>query len=245
MNVLLFGSLVDWGQWCRFFVYMMPFGLFPVQLASASEEWSATLERLDRRASEVNDLTASFEEYKYTTLMKEPLVTKGEVRMLGERSRWDTYTPTQMVMTVDPREVKLYYPDRNSMEIFSIDARLRPLIVSPVSSLSRLREQFDIKPLSGDDSPQVGTADQKLLVLLLDPIDPSMKQHVDHIRLVLESETAHVREVELKHPDGDRTVIRFGQVRMNTGLSEADVTLTVPPKTKTHRVEKPVHQTPK
>lgn len=214
----------------RLLIAWLPFSFLPLQPAAASEDWTITLDRLERRVAEVTDLTASFREYKYTALLKEPLVTIGRVRMLGERSRWDMESPTPMVMTVDAHEVKLYYPDRNAMEVFPVDARLKPLLVSPVAGLSRMRAQFDVRPWADDERHADAPAPQ-FLRLILTPTDASMKAYVDLIRITVDVESAYVRELELNHPDGDRTVLRFSDVRVNTGLSEADVSLTVPPGT--------------
>lgn len=215
------------------------------KVAIASDDWTAAFERLSARAAAIVDLTASFEEHKFTTMMKAPLVTKGRVRILGERSRWDTQSPDEMVMTVDSQEVRLFYPDRNVVEILPIDARLQSLVVSPLFRLSTLREHFEIVPLPGeepreDEPAKPGSSEERLgedgLALTLIPREPLMREFVERIRIIFDTRAGCVRMLEMSHQDGDRTVLHFLNVQVNTGLTEADVTLSIPSGAKIHRV---------
>jgi outer membrane lipoprotein-sorting protein len=69
----------------------------------------------------------------------------------------------------------------------------------------------------------------------LTPTDESLAQHVDEVRVTLDVPSACVTRVEMLDADGDRTVIRFTDVRTNTGIRDGELDLNVPAGTKVSR----------
>src|SRR5688572_14422969 len=63
------------------------------------------LESIDARAAKVKDFTADFVQEKFTTLLKKPLVSSGQVRVSGPVIRWDTRKPEAAVLYSDGNEV--------------------------------------------------------------------------------------------------------------------------------------------
>lgn len=209
--------------------------------APSDPDLEARLNDVDRRAVQVQDFTARFEQTRHTALLKKPLVSHGLVRMKGSTVRWDTEAPEPAVLHSDGREIKMFYPRQKSLEIYPIDRKLTDLAASPLPRLAALRGHFAIEPIelprepaSGEhrrDHAEVG----KQLAVRLTPTDDFLKEHVDSVVVVLDVRGAYVRRVEMNDADGDRTLIRFVDVRLNTGLKDADVGLTVPPGTKVSR----------
>jgi outer membrane lipoprotein-sorting protein len=196
------------------------------------------LDDIDRRAGQVQDLTARFEQQKFTALLKKPLVSSGRVRMKGSVVRWDTEAPEPAVLHSDAREIRMYYPRQRVVEVYPIDKRITDLAASPLPRLSALREHFRIEaagPAAG--SGRGGGDDNKTdrVSIRLTPTDPFLKEHVDQVLVVLDAAAACVVSVEVEDADGDRTVIRFSDVKLNAGLKDSDVALAVPPGTKESR----------
>ena len=193
----------------------------------------AQLDDIDQRAGRVSDLTANFEQKKYTALLKKPLVSSGRVRMKGSSVRWDTEAPEPAVLHSDGREIRMYYPRQRVVEIYPIDKRITDLAASPLPRLASLREHFQIEaapPNSGDAGAAAAASkqDANRVALRLTPTDAFLKEHLDQVLVVLDAKAACVSSVEVDDADGDRTLIRFTEVKLDTGLKDGDVGLVIP-----------------
>lgn len=186
-----------------------------------NEGIEARLEALDRRAAETADITVDFEEEKFTPLLKKPLRSTGTVRVVAGRIRWDTQTPFPVMMLLENQELKLYFPQRQALEVYALADRLAQLAMSPQPRLADLRAHFDLEPR------EEGAA----LVVDLTPQADVLRKHVQRIRVTLDEKEAAAKEVELVAGEGERTVIRFHRVRRNRGLKPTDLDLHIPPET--------------
>lgn len=198
----------------------------------------ARLDEIDRRAGQIQDLEARFEQRKFTALLKKPLVSSGRVRLKGSVVRWDTEAPEPAVLHSDGREIRMFYPRQRVVEVYPIDKRITDLAASPLPRLAALREHFKIEgapPGAPGGGATGGGAGRDLVPIRLTPTDGFLKEHVDQVLVVLDAAAACVASVEVDDADGDRTVIRFDDVKLNAGLKDADVALAVPPGTKESR----------
>ena len=185
------------------------------------------LAEIDRRAAGAGDLTARFEERKHTVLLKEPLVSRGVVLMLGSRIRWNTETPHPTVTIIDPHQVRIYYPERGVIEVYETGTTFHSPPVSPQPRLATLEEHFRIESL--DLTAMDERLDrQRYVALRLTPRSESLGEHVEEVAVVIDRTTGFLQRAELTDADGDRTVLTFSQIRANTGLTEADLELKVP-----------------
>jgi outer membrane lipoprotein-sorting protein len=205
-----------------FHVFMFHVAMFQFCLAAPTTNpalWSRLVE-IDSRAQKLTDLTADFEQQKFTTLLKKPLVSRGRVRMAGSIMRWDTADPEPSVMLIDDKEVRLYYPMQKAMEIYAIDQQLGSLAASPLPKLSVLREHFSFEAIGEIDAPK--------LSLRLTPTDKALREHVDEVRVLLDAAAGFIVRGEIDDADGDKTVMTFSNIRANAKLKEADLHLDVP-----------------
>ncbi len=197
-----------------------------VARAQSTQPADPRLAAIDRKPDEITDLTASFEQEKHSPLLKKPLVSKGTVRAKGAAMLWTTDSPRKTVMRVDPKSLQILYMDDKVLEVYPVDGKLAQLAASPLPRLSLLREQFTIEKI--DDQNDV-------LTLTLKPGDEKLKEHVDQVVVAIDKTSAVIRAFELTDPDGERTVIRFSDHRINTGLDDASLELKPPAGTKVVR----------
>jgi outer membrane lipoprotein-sorting protein len=159
--------------------------------------------------------------------------------MKGSVVRWDTETPEPTVLHSNGREIRMFYPRQRVVEIYQIDKRITDLAASPLPRLAALREHFRIEPASPNAVAGVDASNQpgggERVAIRLIPTDEFLKEHVDQVLVVLDAAAACVASVEVDDADGDRTIIRFSDVKLNAGLKDADVALAVPPGTKESR----------
>lgn len=192
------------------------------------------LETLSEKLEGIRDLSTDFEEQKLSALLKKPLVSKGTMRAVGTRSRWDTTSPKPSSMVVDAAEIRIYYPQRSTLEVYRVDEKLRWLTVWALPKLSVMIERFFIEriPAAELGASVPGTIP---LGLRLRPRDAAIGEYLRRVDIVFNSATALVIRVEILDADDDRTVISFSNARPNSGLHERDVELVVPPRTQTVR----------
>jgi outer membrane lipoprotein-sorting protein len=185
------------------------------------------LQQVDAAAQTVKDLTAHFEQDKFTALLKKPLVSTGTVRGAGSVIRWDTEKPEPCALYADQKTVRLYYPKQKLEEIYPIDQQIANLLSSPVPRLASIRKFFTIAAAGPNDVPNHQPGDSTL-ALRLAPSDESLAKHVRQVVVLLDIKTGLTLMVQTIDSDGDRTQITFLDARVNTGLDPGALDLKVP-----------------
>jgi outer membrane lipoprotein-sorting protein len=96
-----------------------------------------------------------------------------------------------------------------------------------------LQRQFDIAEL---DAVTIGAgADDHVLAIQLTPKGEGLKKHVKLVEVLIATDVPAARKLIITDADGDRTEIEFKNVRVNTGVRDDELKLTVPPGTRTSR----------
>ncbi len=192
--------------------------------APADPELENTLAALDAKAATITDLSAKFEQQKVTPLLKKPLTSSGVVRAKGAVMLWETARPEPTVMRIDDKSLQLLYVGANVLEVYPIDSRLGAMASNPVPRLATLGEQFTIEKQSQS---------AETLTLRLLPRDEKLRQYVIEVVVEIDPQQGVARKFTMTDPDGEQTVIRFSDYALNPGLTDAQLTISVPAGTKT------------
>ena len=187
------------------------------------------LTEIDARAARIQSLSANFQQQKFTPILAQPLVSSGLVKIRGAVIRWNTITPEKSVLFINPQEAKIYYPAQKTLEIYPLDQRLGELAASPLPRMDVLKtrfsfEQIPVKELLEDGDPG------RFLALSLSPSDPTLRQHLQQVRVLLDVAGSYIVKAEVTDADGDRTVLSFSNTQLNVDVG--DLSLTVPPGTR-------------
>ncbi len=194
----------------------------------------ATWERMtkiDQKSQAIVDLSADFEQQKFTPLLKKPMTSTGTVKAKGSAMYWDTKSPSATLMRVDEKQISLFYPQQKTVEIYPIAGDLAALASSPLPHLSMLLNHFKFAPAAAKDMG--ATDDDAHLTLRLTPIDEDIRKHVDHVTVLIDAGHGFILAFELIDGDGERTVIHFSNVKMNTAMKDEALQLSLPAGTKT------------
>lgn len=194
--------------------------------------WGRMIE-VDARAGKIADLTAEFEQKKFTPLLKKPMVSSGTVKAKGSAMLWDTRAPEPTMMRVDEKEVRIFYPNQKIVEVYPLEGQLSALAASPLPRLASLIPHFRFAAAKGADLGEEERADR--LVVELTPIDKSLREHVDHVTVLIDAERGFILAFQLIDADGERTVIRFTNVKTNGKLDDGKLELKLPEGVKTVR----------
>jgi outer membrane lipoprotein-sorting protein len=208
------------------------------QPATASAPDPKLMQRLndiDARAKNITSLSALFEQRKFTALLRKPLITSGNIRVKGSTMRWDTEKPEKNVLLISEKQVEIYYPAQAVVEIYVIDQRLAELASSPLPRLAVLKDRFTFAEIpTAKLEPAADPA--KFIGVQLTPISDELRQRLQGVSVLLDATAGYIVHAELTDADGDKTVIRFRDVKVNVDVGEMD--LRVPPGTKmTHPLE--------
>ena len=187
--------------------------------------WQRMLE-IDRRAGQIQDLIADFEQQKFTAMLKKPLVSTGRVFVRGSAMLWDTLKPEPNVLQITDRDVRIYYPRQKTIEVYQVEQKLGELAASPLPRLAVLQQHFTFEPI---EVGEMGETDaQKFFAVRMTPSDAELRQHVAQVRVLLDAQRGLIIRLEMRDSDGDRTLISFSNVKTNAGLSDADLQLHAP-----------------
>jgi outer membrane lipoprotein-sorting protein len=190
----------------------------------ADDVLRARLQQLEQKLAGVTDISADFEEQKFSTLLRKPMVSRGTVKVKGDHARWDTLEPRATTMLTSPQDVRIYLPHSQTLEVYPIMESLQPVVVSPIPRLATIERSFTIS--SGGSIP-AGE-----LSIVLTPREKRMLEFISEVLVEIDESTGFARRVEMRGPEGDRTVLVFVNVRINSGLSDSDVAFIPPPETK-------------
>ena len=86
------GRMIKSIEWLALAGCLVALALAPPATA-IDAKLESQLQQVDAAAQTVKDLTAHFEQDKFTALLKKPLVSTGTVRGAGSVIRWDTEKP--------------------------------------------------------------------------------------------------------------------------------------------------------
>jgi outer membrane lipoprotein-sorting protein len=185
--------------------------------------WKRMLD-IDARAGKIASLTAGFEQKKYTALLKKPLISSGTIRIKGSTMRWDTQQPGKSVLLVNEHEVRIFYPSPppGVVEIYTVDQRMAELAASPLPRLAVLRQRFSFQPIATKELDE-SVDPTKFLAFSMKPSDPSLAQHIQDVRVLLDESAAYIVKAEMTDADGDRTVLQFTDVKVNADTGDLDL----------------------
>jgi outer membrane lipoprotein-sorting protein len=188
------------------------------------------LEDIDRRAAEVKDLRAEFEQTRTSPLIRTPMKSSGTLVVRGDRVRWDTRKPHASVMTIGGGEIRIHYPEERVLEVYEAKGDLRELTGSPLPKLDVLRKSFTI---AAAEASALGGDAERHVALELTPRSGELRQNVTRVRVLVDERTACLAVMEMTDPDGDVTRLEFKNVRINAGVKDSELELRVPDGTET------------
>ncbi|MGN6626403.1 MAG: LolA family protein [Tepidisphaeraceae bacterium] len=198
-----------------------------VAATSPADAFEQRLQAINAKTAHVADLTADFVQEKQSPLLKKPIVSRGHLLAKGGRSLWQTAAPQPQTMASDPQTLRLYFPDRNVIEVYPVRSQWGMLAASPLPRLDDLEKTFTLAPDSA-----AGLADENTpkdsIAIRMTPRNDQIKQYVDHVRVLLDADRGLVLAFEMTDPDGEVTRLRFSDIRVDTGVPDSAVELHAP-----------------
>ena len=210
----------------RFALLFLPALLLNTAPLHAQEDeaarWQSVSDLADR-AVEVETYRADFTQEKITPLLRDPIESSGTIRVAGGVARWDTLEPYPSTMLISEGELRLYYPQQQTLEVYDLGERLDAMAASPIPDLELLRESFSLE--------SVERGNEAVSMLLL-PREEELQENVSEVRVTIDPSRGVLTGIEITDPDGDLTVLTFEEITLNPELSADELALEVPVGTK-------------
>ena len=99
--------------------------------------------------------------------------------------------------------------------------------------LATLQQHFTFRPLPISEMKE--TDEEKFFAVAMAPIDPDLAEHIERIRVLLETGRGLIVRMEMLDADGDRTEISFSRIRTNVGLKGEQLRIDAPADVKVTR----------
>lgn len=210
-------------------------GSIPPSRDAGLSDFDKRLAAVDAKMAAVVDLRAEFEQRKNTAMLKKPMVSRGTLLCKGETVMWKTLTPRRTDMLVADGTVTILYPTDKLAETYPVGSRFRDAAGGPLPRLSSLKENFDLAELDAKVmAEELGAArPADRIAVELTPKSDELKKHIASIRVLIDESVPCADRVVIRDPDGEETELRFTDVRINTGMKDGELKLTLPPGTKT------------
>ena len=193
------------------------------QQLTDDEKWAA-VDRLTRSDTPVVTYRANFDQEKLSPLLRDPIRSSGRVRIAAEVSRWDTDPPNPSVMLMRDGEMRIYYPQQATLEVYELDNPKFRMAMSPTPDFAFLREHFSIEEMT-----PLGESGLRLVLL---PDDEGFAQAIEAVEVAVDPSRGGMQMIAVTDIDGETTTLRFRDIELNPDLAAADLELAVPRDTK-------------
>jgi len=225
----------------RILVLSVVLGVLGMQVMAAAPSdpppLSEKLKALHERAAALEDLTADFEQLRQTPLLREPLRSSGQVRMVGAVIRWDTVEPAPTVLWSDGTTLRMYDPEHQVLEIYPLDEHGGGFASAILPSLQTLESHFTLEQ---DEAREDVQADH--LTLRLTPRTEELARYVQRVTVAVDAKHGYLHWMEIADPDEEVTELYLRGHRPDTGLVADDLALDIPPAT---RIVRPAGDDPR
>lgn len=174
------------------------------------ESLQEVLQKMKKRTSTTNTMTALYEQTKTMTLLDEEVKTEGHIffsRKSGS-TRWQSTEGT--IQQLDQKRYIAIFPDLKEVEIYPLKEKgsvLASLMGSP--DTDELQKEFEIRLRS--------PAGERI-ELTLKPKTDFLKKRIQNARLLISPETYMIVGATVTEQNGDTIVIRFREMKINTGI---------------------------
>jgi outer membrane lipoprotein-sorting protein len=184
-----------------------------------SKDVAPILEQLRKAQESLEDFTADIKQIKSSPLFKEPVVSRGKMRLKQPNQLWvEMYPPYPNVTVLNKCVLLIYFPEERVVQRYQVAG-------NPVLAKWLLFFQNPIETMGKKIWLQEEKEDE--IVLVIDPAeDLAIFQE---IRISIDTSNWMPKRLELMEKSGDRTIINYLNVRTNVGIPDSSFQLRLPP----------------
>ncbi len=184
-----------------------------ILLSLALLAWGDSWDAIRKGAADISSIEASFTQTKQMEILSKPLVSKGKLYYQAPGSlRWEYSTPMWSVLLMHGSSISRYVK-RGDAVVQDSAARLQSMRVVVQEIALWMQGDFDSNPAFRAELKAGRT-------ILLTPKEKGMADIIAKIELKLSDRPGVIRTVTIYESEKSRTVLAFGNVKMNTKIPE-------------------------
>lgn len=198
-------------------VLFVAFGLFATAQTQLSEAQSKeVMTSLTEAASSMKTMQCRFVQSKTMAMLAEPSVSEGTMHFASpDRLRWEYATPYAFALVVNGERI-VKVTDGNTEVLEGNAGRMYQGIVSMIMGSASGKKLFD--PTAFD---VVMFDDGAFWKAEMTPKRRDMKRMFSQLVFHFDKKTQAIDHVEFVEPKGDKTMIRFVDVRLNGSIDDS------------------------
>jgi len=183
----------------------------------------AVIDRFDSAQTGIQRISASFKEVKHIALLKAPVVQSGRFfHTKPDKFLWEYTAPESKKLLLNGKSIVAYYPEEKRAE--EIKTRFTKRIIEYLglgSALSDLDDEYEFSFGAGNEFE--GTD-----MLILTPRKSRIAKRLAEIRIWLDHDLSHPRQIEYVEVDGDSSKITFSDIAINPDIELTKYSITIP-----------------
>lgn len=191
----------------------------------SSADKQRIFERLTELSKDTDSITATINQEKQLSLLKEKICIDGTVIMKKPNMfRWDIVEPDKSIIAVDGETMTVYHPEIKEAQVYNLIGNLiarntmRFLTITMWGSLNEIEKNFTFNILRKEDE----------IIFKLAPISKMISRYVSSIIIHYEEKTGFPRGFEITTPKGDKTVTRLSNIKINPEIKTGTFKIKLP-----------------
>jgi len=195
------------------------------EAATPSEGLNEVLARFDRVQAQIRTLSAEFVQTTRNSLLKEPVVARGEFYLTKPDSvLWEYSSPEPMRFVVSQGQYTGYFPERKRAEKRDIKRWSEQLFrFFGLGQGSKDLEKLYAITLGSAGDDMKGT-----YLLVLSPKKRRVRKNVEEVKLWVDTTTLLPQRIDYVGKDNNERQIRFVKARLNPDLAAGMYSVTIP-----------------
>lgn len=196
-----------------------------IEQGVSSADKQRIFERLTELSKDTDSITATINQEKQLSLLKEKICIDGTVIMKKPNMfRWDIVKPDKSIIAVDGETMTVYHPEIKEAQVYNLIGNLiarntmRFLTITMWGSLNEIEKNFTFNILRKEDE----------IIFKLAPVSKMISRYLSSIIIHYEEKTGFPRGFEITTPKGDKTVTRLSNIKINPEIKTGTFKIKLP-----------------
>jgi len=222
-------------------ISLLPISVLLVAPFAAAESLNDVLARMDKSAASFQSMNASLTQLNHTEVINDNETLNAAVTMKkakdGIVGRVDFGEPNRKIVSIRERQLFIYYPKSNSVDIYDVgeygDQLDEFLLLGFATSGKELQKNYKVRLLGTQT-----VAGKVTTHLELTPKSKKAQDMFKKADIWLAQDANYPVQERIDKNGQDYTLITYSDVKLNPPLSDKDLELVLPPGVKKVRPQK-------
>lgn len=182
-------------------------------------------EKLRELTKDTDSITATVNQEKQLSLLKERICIEGTVIMKKPNMfRWDIAKPDKSAIAIDGETMTVYHPEIKEAQVYNLTGNLiarntmRFLTLTMWGSLTEIEKNFTMNILRKEGE----------IIFQLEPTSKMINQYLSSIVIYYDEKTGFPRGFEIITPKGDKTITKLSNIRIDPEIKTGTFKIKLP-----------------